>query len=187
MKKHAPFWLLPVSAILFTGCVSQYKVAVDFSPALKDYYTEFPTIEVDIAAVTDGEAEEVKQAGVEKYFAPNSGIRERLQSQTCYFYREEQRSFVLPSRAPIWRDWKLKKPAGVLVIASLPQDASATPQTDSRYIVVKMARSFIIARTINILVEPKKIMRVRKSSSQLNKDESPVAAEQWVESRKRRE
>jgi hypothetical protein len=187
MKKLIPFRLLPVCAILLAGCVSQYKVVVDFSPTLKDYYTEFPTIEVDIAAVTDSEAEEVKQAGVEKYFAPNSGIRERLQSQTCYFYREEQKSFVLPSRAPIWQQWKLKKPANLLVIASLPQDTSVTPETDSRYLLVKMARSYVVARTLNILVEPKKIMRVKKSSSQTDKTgEAPVAAEQWVESRERR-
>jgi hypothetical protein len=186
MRKHIPFWILPLSVIFLTQCVSQYKVAVGFSPLLKDYYTEFPTIEVDIVAVTDGEADEIKQAGVEKYFAPGSGIRERLQSQTCYFYREEQKTFVLPSRAPIWLNWKLKKPSYVLIIASLPHDPSMTPQADPRYILVKMAKSYVVARTINILVEPKKILRVTKLSPEADKDESPAAAGQWIESREKR-
>jgi len=193
MRKPVLFWFLLSAGLLLTRCVSQYKVMVDFSPSLRDYYTEIPTIEVDIAAVTDGEADEVKQAGVEKYFAPDSGIRERLQAQTCFFYREEQRWFVLPSRAPIWQTWKLKEPTSILVIASLPHDpsivsqANQTPQTDPRYLVVKMARSYVIARTLNILVEPKRIVQVKKlSSSSKEKEDPPVVIEQWVESRKKR-
>jgi len=113
--------------LVCSGCVSQYKVVVDFSPSLQGYFTNYPTIEVDIAAVTDSEADEVKQAGVEKYFAPDSGMRERLLSQTCFFSREENMSFVLPSRAPVWQSWRLKAPANILVIASLPHDPSMSP------------------------------------------------------------
>jgi hypothetical protein len=184
MRKAIPFWIL--SALFLSGCVSQYKVVVDFSSSLRDHFVEFPTIEIDIAAITDEEAAEVKQAGVEKYFAPNSGIRERLQAQTCYFYREERKTFVLPSRAPIWQQWKLKKPANVLVIASLPQDTPAAPAADPRYMLVKMAKSFVAARTINILVEPNKITRTKKPSSQIKTGESPVITEQWIESREKR-
>ena len=154
-----------LAATFFSGCVNQYKVVVDFSPTLRDHFNEYPTIEVDISAVTDSEADEVKQAGVEKYFAPNSGIRERLQSQTFFFYKEGQNTYMLPSRAPIWKTWLLKKPTNVLVIASLPPDPAMTPQADPRYLMVKMARSFILARNINILVEPKRIFRVTRSSS----------------------
>jgi hypothetical protein len=171
---------------LLTSCVSQYKVVVDFSPILRDHFTEYPTIEVDIAAVTDSEADEVKQMGVEKYFAPDSGIRERLQSQTCFFYREEQNTYVLPSRAPVWQSWLLKEPANILVIASLPHDPSMTPQAEPRYLLVKMKKSFILARTINILVEPKKVIRLAKAysaSSKKKSDEPAVVVEQWVETR----
>ena len=155
-----------LAGIFFTGCVNQYKIVVDFSPSLRNYFNEYPTIEVDISAVTDSEADEVKQAGVEKYFAPNSGIRERLQSQTCFFYKEEQSTYVLPSRAPVWKTWQLKKPTNILVIASLPPDPAMTPPPDPRYVVVKMARSYILARTINILVEPERIFQVTRSSVQ---------------------
>ena len=180
MKMCMMFFL----AVLCTGCVSQYKVVVGFSTALKDHFTEIPTIEVDIAAVTDGEAAEVKQMGVEKYFDPGSGIRNRLQSQTCFFYREEQNTYVLPSRAPVWQSWQLKEPTNILVIASLPYDPSMTPQADPRYLAVKMARSYVLARTIYILVEPKKIIQVTKAAS--IKGESQSLSEdsgQWVEIR----
>jgi hypothetical protein len=169
-------------ALVCSGCVSQYKVVVEFSPALREHFTEYPTIEVDIAAITDGEASEVKQAGVEKYFAPDSGIRERLQSQTCFFSREEQKTFVLPSRAPVWQNWRLKKPANILIIASLPHDPSITPEADPRYLVVKMKGSYIVARTINILVEPKKVLSISRPSSG-SKAAGPQGPEQWVESR----
>jgi hypothetical protein len=168
--------------VLCSGCVSQYKVVVEFSPALQGHFNEVPTLEVDIAAITDGEAGEVKQAGVEKYFAPDSGIRERLQSQTCFFSRESNGSFVLPSRAPVWQNWLLKDPANILVIASLPHDPSISPEADPRLLLIKMTRSYIFARTIYILVEPKKIIQISKSSSESKTDE-PQVIEQWVEFR----
>jgi hypothetical protein len=180
--------VLAVLSVICAGCVSQYKVRVDFSPDLQAYFNEIPTIEVDIAAVTGGEADEVKQAGVEKYFAPNSGFRERLRSQTCFFSLEDDVSFVLPSRAPAWKSWLGKAPASVLIIASLPHDPSMTPQADPRYLVIKMKRSYILAGTINILVEPKQIVRLSKplSKSSKSKKNKVQESEQWVESRSRR-
>ena len=175
--------LLPLLAVLCTSCVSQYKVVVEFSSALKDHFTEIPTIEVDIAAVTDSEADEVKQMGVEKYFDPGSGIRDRLRSQTCFFYREEQNTYVLPSRAPVWQEWKLKEPANVLVIASLPHDPSITSQTDPRYLAIKMSPSFVVARTVYILVEPKKIIQVTGAASKKGASPSADSGGQWVEIR----
>ena len=175
-----PFLIL---ALAFTGCVSQYKVVVDFSPILRDHFIEYPTIEVDIAAVTEAEADEVKQMGVENYFAPGSGIRSRLQSQTVFFYREELHSFLLPSRAPIWNSWLQKKPDTILVIASLPHDPSMTAQADPRYLTVPMARSYIFARSIYIWVEPKRITRVTRAATKKG-DAQSTSSQQWVETRR---
>ena len=180
MKIPIPFFVL--SVLLFTGCVSQYKVVVDFSHDLQRHFGEFPTIEVDIAAVTDSEANEVRQMGVEQYFTPNSGIRERLQAQTVFFKLEERGSFVLPSRAPVWQTWQQKDPSEIMVIASLPHDPSMTPQADPRFLFVRMARSYVFARTINILVEPRSIKRLERSGFRRNQDRSQ-AVQQWVEPR----
>ncbi|MDR3173949.1 MAG: hypothetical protein LBU19_06855, partial [Treponema sp.] len=170
------------AGLLWAGCVSQYKVVVDFSPELRGYFTEYPTLEVDIAAVTDGEAGEVKQAGVEKYFAPDSGFRERLQSQTCFFSREDAARFVLPSRAQIWQDWRIKEPTNILVIASLPHDSSMSPEADPRQLVVKMKNSYVFARTLYVLVEPKKVIQISRSRAE-SQSEDAQSYEQWVETR----
>ena len=177
--------LIALCSLLFANCVSQYKVVVNFSPALRDHFTQFPTIEVDIAALTDGEANELKQAGVEKYFAPDSGFRERFQSQTAFYYREEQHTYVLPSRAPVWQAWKLKDAANVLVIASLPPEASISPGADPRYLVVKMAKSFVLARTLNVMVEPRRVVQLSSSAAKAlgNEASAPVTVEQWMEKR----
>ena len=174
-----------IPAFILTGCVSQYKVVVDFSPELQPHFVEFPTIEVDIAALTDAEADEVKQMGVEKYFAPGSGIRQRLNVQTCFFSKEERYTYVLPSRAPVWQTWKQKKPSTLMVIASLPHDPSMSPQADPRLLTVAIAKSFIVARSVYIWVEPKRIIRVTKAAYKKGEKDSPKT-EQWIEIRESR-
>jgi hypothetical protein len=186
--KPRRFLAIFCAGFLCAGCVSQYKVVVDFSPALRDYFTEYPTIEVDIAAVSDSEAGEVKQAGTEKYFAPDTGLRERLRSQTCFFSREEAARYVLPSRAQIWQEWRLKNPANILVVASLPHDPSMTSEADPRQLVVKMKKSYVFARTLYVLVEPQKVIQISRSRAKSQAEENSQAEdtpayEQWVETR----
>jgi hypothetical protein len=178
-------YFLAIIALALTGCVSQYKVVVEFSPNLRDHFAGYPTIEVDIAAVTDSEADEIKQMGVEQYFAPGSGIRQQLHAQTCFFSREEQYSYVLPSRAPVWKTWRLKKPGSILVIASLPPDQPVNQQADPRFLLIRMMRSYVLARTINILVEPQRIKQIVRSPSGTSGDMDPEGG-QWVETRQRR-
>ena len=170
-------------ALFFTGCVSQQKVVVDFSPTLRGYFHEYPTIEVDIAAITDAEADEIKQMGVEEYFAPGNGIRGRLETQTVYFYREEIHSFVLPSRAPIWFRWNQKKPTTIIVIASLPHDPSMSASADPRYLTIPISKSVVFARSAYIWVEPKRIVRVSRATSKKGESET-TQADQWVEIRR---
>ncbi|MFP3040550.1 hypothetical protein LQZ19_01900 [Treponema primitia] len=168
--------------LLFSGCVSQYKVVVGFSPQLQEYFNEYPTIEVDIAAVTEGEAAEVKQEGVEKYFAPGGGLRERLRSQTCFFYRENNGLFVLSSRAPVWREWALKKPENVLVIASLPYDSAMSKDADPRLVLVKMKQTYVLAKTLYFLVEPQKVVQASKISGSAEEGKA-ASSGQWIEVR----
>ena len=175
--------LILALAFIFTGCVSQYKVVVDFSPVLRTHFHEYPTIEVDIAAITDAEADEIKQMGVENYFAPGSGTRQQLQTQTVFFYREELHSFVLPSRAPVWFSWKQKEPTSILVIASLPHDPSMSEQADPRYLTIPIKKSIVFARSAYIWVEPKRIIRVTRAVSKRGESETTQAA-QWVEIRR---
>ena len=163
------FFALIVFCVLFSGCAGTYRVGVEFSPALRDHFIEYPTIEVDVAAVTDKEADEVKQLGVEKYFAPNSGIREQLHGETFFFFRGGQNTFLLDSKNPVWSIWRRKKPTHVMVIASLPHDPSISSQDDPRSMTVKMTgrriRFWRRTSNINIQVEPKRIILLTEPSS----------------------
>jgi hypothetical protein len=151
--------------LFFAGCVSQQKVMVGVSGQLAVSYTAYPSIEVDIAAVTDGELAEIKDAGVENYFAPDSGIREKISAQTMFFSEEQTKPQTLLSRAEIWKNWLKKDPSTLVVIAGLPHDPGMPPPPapDPRIITVPLKKRLIFAPNLYILAEPKKITQVKKA------------------------
>ncbi|MDR0410279.1 MAG: hypothetical protein LBH18_07805 [Spirochaetaceae bacterium] len=154
-----------VFILFFSTCVSQQKVVVGVSGQLAVSYTAYPSIEVDIAAVTDGELAEIKDAGVENYFAPYSGIREKIGAQTMFFSEEQTKPLTLLSRAEIWKSWLEKDPSTLVVIAGLPHDPDMPPPPvpDPRIITVPLKKRLIFASNLYILVEPKKITQVKKA------------------------
>jgi hypothetical protein len=153
------------AALCFSACVSQQKVVVGLSGQMAVSYAAYPSIEVDIAAVTDGELAEIKDAGVENYFAPNSGIREKIGAQVMFFSEERIRPQILPSRAPAWKDWLKKTPSTLVIIAGLPYDPDMpeAPAPDPRIITVPVQKRFIFAQSVYAVVEPKRIVRVKKT------------------------
>jgi hypothetical protein len=106
-------------ALALSGCVSTYNIGTGISKDLEDYYTIYPSIEVDVVAITQEEAEEIKKGGVEEYFAPH-GLRDRINPFTAFFSNEHTRPVTLSSGDAIWKDWRDKKPKTLLVIVSLP-------------------------------------------------------------------
>jgi hypothetical protein len=154
-----------IIALCFSACVSQQKVVVGVSGQLATSYAAYPSIEVDIAAVTDGELAEIKDAGVENYFAPDSGIREKIGAHTMFFSEEQTKPLTLPSRAEVWKNWLQKDPSTLVVIAGLPYDPGMPPPPapDPRIITVPLKKRLIFAPNVYILAEPKKITRVKKA------------------------
>jgi hypothetical protein len=157
--------VLLIAALCSSACVSQQKVVVGISGQLAASYAVYPSIEVDIAAVTDGELAEIKDAGVENYFAPNSGIREKIGAQTMFFSEEQTKPLTLPSRAESWKIWLQKDPSTLVVIAGLPRDPEMPqpPAPDPRIITIPLKKRFIFTPNVYILTEPKKIVRVKKA------------------------
>jgi hypothetical protein len=150
--------------LCFSSCVSQQKVMVGVSGQLAASYGAYPSIEVDIAAVTDGELAEIKDAGVENYFAPDSGIREKIGAQTLFFSEEQTKPLTLPSRAAIWKSWLQKDPSTLVIIAGLPYDPGMPdpPAPDPRIMTVPLKKRLIFAPNVYVLAEPKKITRVKR-------------------------
>jgi hypothetical protein len=148
-----------------SACVSQQKVVVGVSGQMAASYAAYPSIEVDIAAVTDGELAEIKDGGVENYFAPNSGIREKIGAQTMFFSEEQTKPLTFPSRSEIWKIWLQKDPTTLVVIAGLPYDPGMPqpPAPDPRIITVPIKKRLIFAPSVYILTEPKKIVQVKKA------------------------
>lgn len=166
--KRARVWLYAVpfiTALCFSACVSQQKVVVGVSEQMAASYAVYPSIEVDIAAVTDGDLAEIKNAGVENYFAPNSGIREKIGAQTMFFSEEQTKPLTLPSRAESWKIWLQKDPSTLVVIAGLPHDPemAPAPAPDPRIIAIPLKKRLIFAPNVYILAEPKKIVQVKKA------------------------
>jgi hypothetical protein len=153
-----------IAAFCFSACVSQQKVVVGVSGQMATSFLAYPSIEVDIAAVTDGELAEIKDAGVENYFAPNSGIREKIGAQIMFFSEEQIRPQLLPSRSGAWSDWLKKAPSTLVIIAGLPYDPEMpeAPAPDPRIITIPVKRRFIFAQSVYAMVEPKRIVQVKK-------------------------
>jgi hypothetical protein len=158
-----------LSFLSLSACVSSYKVVVTVSPEVKTFYNGWPSLEVDVAAVSDADASALEKIKNEDYFAPNSALRAKIEPKTFYFTEEDTARAKLGSRDDLWKDWLKNKATTLFVIASLPStgsgDTSAQGQNadpDPRSLFVKMKRSYIIARTIRVEVEPQKISREKK-------------------------
>jgi hypothetical protein len=150
--------LIPVIVFLSSGCASAYKVRTEVLPSVGKFYSSYPSIEVDIAAVSDSVAGQLKAAKVEDYFAPNSSLRSSIQPKTYFFTSEGQAAITLASRDKIWQTWLAKKPTTIFVIASLPPDPSLSAGApDPRMLFIPMKKAFIIAHTITIDIGPQGI------------------------------
>ncbi|MDR3162168.1 MAG: hypothetical protein LBU28_11230 [Spirochaetaceae bacterium] len=157
--------LVLAAGLLFSACVSQQQVVVGISRALSSNDALYPTIEVDVFAVSDEDLGAIKDAGVETYFAPNSGFREKLNPRTFFFSEEQTKPQVLVSRAELWRRWLEKDPSTLVVIAGLPHDPDmpAAPAPDPRILTFPIKKRVIFAPKVYVLVEPKKIVQVKKA------------------------
>ena len=148
-----------IAACALSGCISQRRVAAGFSDDIAEYYALYPSIEFDVAAVTAGEADEIKSGGVEKYFDPNNSLRKRLQPFTAYFSEEQTAPAVLPYYSPYWDTLAKKKPTSLAIIASLPHDPGmGTP--DPRMLFIDLSKHNFFAKPVYIEIEPQKVVQI---------------------------
>ncbi|MFP3089601.1 hypothetical protein LQZ21_04675 [Treponema sp. TIM-1] len=161
VKGFVFFRLLGAALILWalSGCASQRRVVVGLSPDLEDHYAIYPSVEFDIAAVTAEEADQIKKDGVDKYFAPGSPLRKRLEPFTVYFSQEQTVPATLYFRSDYWDRWLKKKPVTLMLIADLPHSPDM-PEEDPRIITVDLKKNGIFTRPVYVEIEPEKITRV---------------------------
>ena len=85
-------------------------VTAGLSPQLKEYYSIYPSVEVDIAAVTTDEADEIRAQSVENYFAVGNPVRKGLAPHTLSFSSEQTEPRTMKRNAAEWDVWREKKP-----------------------------------------------------------------------------
>ena len=156
--------VLLLAGILSSACVSQQQVIVGISRDLSSNYALYPSIEVDVFAVSEEGFAEIKDAGVETYFAPNSGFREKVNPRILFFSEEQTKPQAIDSRAEIWTLWLEKDPSTLVIIAGLPHDPEmpASPAPDPRILTMPIKKHFVFATKLYVLVEPKKIVQIKK-------------------------
>ncbi|MDR2747559.1 MAG: hypothetical protein LBB77_08950 [Treponema sp.] len=144
---------------VLSGCATQRRVVVGLSPEIENYYAIYPSIEFDAAAVTEDEADQIKKDGVDKYFAPGSALRKRLEPFTVYFSQEQTTPAVLYYRSAYWDRWLKKKPVTLVLIADLPHSPDM-PEEDPRVLYVDLKKNSIFAKPVYVEIEPEKITRI---------------------------
>jgi hypothetical protein len=152
---------ISVTTAVLGGCVIARNIVVGISRDVENYYGIYASVEFDTAAVTNDEADQIKRAGVDGYFAPGNALRRSLEPFTVYFSEEETAPKRLRAESDYWRRWENKKPEKLLFIADLPYSPDS-PQDDQRLIFIDIKRQFFEPRSIYIEVYPEKIVRVYK-------------------------
>lgn len=164
MKKHfiRLMILFAVSAAC-SGCCTRASVTAGLSPKLKDYYSIYPSVEVDIAALSAAEADEIRALGVEDYFAVGNETRKNAMPYTLSFSSEETEPQTMKRGADAWDAWMEKNPEKIVVVANLPRGTGKKSlKTDPRIQVLDLKSRFLIPRHFYFEIMPGRIVEVQK-------------------------
>ncbi len=161
MKKHMMRLIALLAAAACTGCYSRPTVTAGLSPQLKEYYSIYPSIEIDIAAVTPEEADEIREQSVENYFAVGNPVRKGLMPYTLSFSAEQTEPQTMKRSASEWDTWLEKKPKKLAVVANLPRKTGKTlPRKDSRILIVDLKTACLWPDSLYFEVKPGNIVQI---------------------------
>lgn len=161
MKKYMMCLIIFFAAAACAGCYSRPTVTAGLSPQLKEYYAIYPSIEMDIAAVTADEADEIREQSVENYFAVGNPVRKGLMPHTLTFSSEQTEPQTMKRSAGEWETWLEKKPEKLAVVANLPRKTEKTPaQKDSRIVIVDLKTAFLWPDTLYFEVKPGSVIQI---------------------------
>ncbi|MDR3334664.1 MAG: hypothetical protein LBT13_07250 [Treponema sp.] len=153
-------WIAVVFAVsvALSGCATRYNFMAGISGLVEEYYAMYPSIEVDLALVTESETDDIKAAGVEDYFAPDSMIRGKIAPFTMFFSDENTVPVSILPKDEMWFKWMKKKPRNLMLIASLPPEADP-PSPDPRMLFVPVKKK-VPVQNMYFEIEPKKVSQI---------------------------
>ena len=146
-----------------SGCCTRASVTAGLSPKLKDYYSIYPSVEIDIAAVSSEEAEEIRALGVEDYFAVGNETRKAVAPYTLSFSSEQTEPQTMKRGIDAWETWLEKNPDKIVVVANLPRGTGKKNlRKDPRIQVLDLKSRFLIPRRFYFEILPGRIVEVQK-------------------------
>ncbi len=179
MKKTTAFAFLTALCALSAGCATKMTVQAGLSESLKEYYSIYPSVEIDIAAVTNEEAEDLKKTNADAYFSVGNPMRESLSPYTLTFFSEQTAPQTMKYNVEIWDKWLEKDPEKIAVIANMP-GKSEEKGKDPRILILNMESGFLNHKKIYVEAKPGSIVRIYKEPTDPKKiaEEKKKKAEQ---------
>jgi hypothetical protein len=152
------------------GCVSTIRSEIwgCVNPELREDSGFIPTVEVDIAALTDEEKSQLQSAGVDGWFDPSNPLRQTTQAAIYYFSMEQNMTFTLAYNSKLWLKWEQKKPTSLAVIASLPPSPDVKPPNDPRILLIPLKKGIGIKR-IFFEVDKLKVIQLPEKPAPVDK------------------
>lgn len=170
---------------MLAGCssVPHYDVEVYPSAELTQQYGYMPSLEVDVAGVTENEAGRIKAVNIDRYFTADNALRKSLKPETLRFSEDDVVYKVLSEDSGRWNTWNDKGADSIALIVNLPV-AAEKPQDDGRKLIVPIIKEGTFSRnsgTLRFEITPAGIIQINRvpevlSSSSVKKAE-PVHAE----------
>lgn len=111
------------STLILGGCsASTCDVEVYLGDDLKEVYGEVPTMEVDVAGVTDEQKDRLLHSSAEAYFEPGSPLRRSLNALTLHFSAADTAPYIIPDSHKAWQLWEERGASYIALMCNLPAE-----------------------------------------------------------------
>ena len=162
MNRIAKTVFFTAFCLLSSGCATRMTVKAGLSENIKDFYSIYPSIEIDIAAVTEEEAEDLKKTDVDGYFAVGNAKRDSLSPYTMTFSAEQTKPQTMKYNVYNWNKWLDKKPEKIAVIVNMPRAAAEGEKgKDPRVLIMDMSSGFLHHKELYVEAKPGSIVRIK--------------------------
>ena len=188
MKKNAGLTVLSVFCILLSGCATKMTVMAGLSDNIKEYYSIYPSVEIDVAAVTEEEADELKKGNTDSYFSVGNAMRESLTPYTFMFSAEQTAPQTMKYNVPQWNKWLDKEPKKIAVLANMPRKTDENAKgKDPRILILDMSSGFMHHKTLYVEAKPGSVIRIYKEPTDPEKVSEQKKKEEQIAKRKEAE
>lgn len=142
MKKHLLIFAATcLAAALFCGCAAPaYNVEVFLSGQFKEQMKIYPSLEVDIVGVNEGEAERFDSCNVNDYFEIGNTLRASTTHCTMYFSEADILPKLLKKQDPVWKKFGQKGAVKLYLLVNMPIEPGEGTARDIRKVVIALER-----------------------------------------------